>query len=94
MDRQPAGQDGPKAVKMLEDNLARAPDGVASPAGRKRLPTLRRELADPLQGLRQETDGYRALYHLLPSANAKLSGPNCPLSGSQRSRPRCLLLDR
>lgn len=52
---------GPKAVKMLEDNLARVPDGVVSPAGRKRLPDLRRELADFLKDLRRETDGYRAL---------------------------------
>jgi hypothetical protein len=53
--------DGPTAVKMLEDNLARVPDGVVSPAGRKRLPTLRRELVDFLEDLRRETDGYRAL---------------------------------
>jgi len=53
--------DGPKAVKMLEDNLARVPDGVVSPAGRKRLPTLRQELADFLEDLRGETDGYRTL---------------------------------
>jgi len=52
---------GPKAVKMLEDNLARVPDGVVSPAGRKRLPDLRRELADFLKDLRRETDGYRTL---------------------------------
>jgi uncharacterized protein len=53
--------DGPKAVKMLEDNLARVPDGVVTPAGRERLPTVRRELADFLENLRRETDGYRAL---------------------------------
>lgn len=53
--------DGPKAVKMLEHNLARVPDGVVSPAGRKRLPTLRQELADFLEDLRRETDGYRTL---------------------------------
>ncbi len=53
--------DGPRAVKMLEDNLARVPDGVVSPAGRKRLPTLRQELADFLEDLRRESDGYRAL---------------------------------
>lgn len=52
---------GPEAIKMLEDNLARVPDGVISPAGRKRLPGLRRELADFLKDLRRETDGYRAL---------------------------------
>jgi len=53
--------DGPKAVKMLEDNLARVPDGVVSPAARKRLPTLRQELAVFLEDLRRETDGYRTL---------------------------------
>jgi hypothetical protein len=53
--------DGPKAVKMLEDNLARVPDGVVSPAGRKRLADLQRELADFLKDLRRETDGYRTL---------------------------------
>lgn len=53
--------DGPKAVKMLEENLARVPEGVLSPAGRERLPALRRELADFLRDLRRETDGYRTL---------------------------------
>ena len=53
--------DGPKAVKMLEDNLKRVPPGVVSPAGRKRLPALQRELADFLRDLRKETDGYRTL---------------------------------
>lgn len=53
--------DGPKAARMLEDNLARVPDGVVSPAGRKRLPALRQELADFLKDLRRETDGYRTL---------------------------------
>jgi HD superfamily phosphodiesterase len=53
--------DGPKAVKMLENNLARVPEGVVSPAGRKRLPTMRQELADFLEDLRRETDGYRTL---------------------------------
>jgi HD superfamily phosphodiesterase len=52
---------GPKAAKILEDNLARVPDGVVSPAGRKRLPDLQRELADYLKDLRRETDGYRTL---------------------------------
>jgi uncharacterized protein len=53
--------DGPKAVKLLEKNLARVPDGVISPAGRKRLPALQRELADFLENLRRETDVYRTL---------------------------------
>ncbi|HYM42328.1 MAG TPA: HD domain-containing protein [Steroidobacteraceae bacterium] len=53
--------DGPKAVNMLEKNLARVPDAVVSPAGRQRLPALQRQLADFLRDLRQETDGYRTL---------------------------------
>jgi HD domain-containing protein len=53
--------DGPTAVKMLEENLARVPDGVVSAAGRARLPALQRELADFLRDLRRETDGYRTL---------------------------------
>lgn len=53
--------DGPQAVKLLEENLARVPAGVVSPAGRRRLPDLQRELADFLAELRRETDGYRTL---------------------------------
>ncbi|HWZ61797.1 MAG TPA: HD domain-containing protein [Steroidobacteraceae bacterium] len=53
--------DGPTAVKMLEENLARVPDGVVSAAGRARLPALQKELADFLGDLRRETDGYRTL---------------------------------
>ena len=53
--------DGPKAVRMLEANLARVPDGVVSPAGRRMLPALRQELEDFLANLRRETDGYRTL---------------------------------
>jgi len=59
----PAGgdPDGPKAVKMLEDNLASVPAGVRSPAARRRLPRLQQELARFLKELRQETDDYRNL---------------------------------
>ena len=53
--------DGPKAVKMLEDNLAQVPSRVLSPAGKKRVPLLQRELADFLKDLRRETDDYRTL---------------------------------
>ena len=53
--------DGPKAVRLLEKNLARVPGGVVSPAGRKRLPALQRELAEFLEDLRRETDAYRTL---------------------------------
>jgi hypothetical protein len=53
--------DGPKAVKMLEDNLAQVPSRVLSPAGRKRVPLLQQELAAFLNDLRRETDDYRML---------------------------------
>ena len=53
--------DGPKMVKMLEENLAKVPPGVVSPAGKKRLPSLQKELATFLQDLRRETDNYRTL---------------------------------
>jgi HD superfamily phosphodiesterase len=53
--------DGPKAVKMLEDNLARVPSRVLSPAGKKRMPPLQQELAQFLKDLRRESDDYRML---------------------------------
>jgi uncharacterized protein len=53
--------DGPKVVKMLEENLAKVPAGVVSPAGKKQLPRLQQELATFLQDLRRETDNYRTL---------------------------------
>jgi len=53
--------DGPKAVKMLEDNLAQVPSRVLSPAGKKRVPRLQQELAEFLKDLRRETDDYRVL---------------------------------
>ena len=53
--------DGPKVLKMLEENLAKVPAGVVSPAGKKRLPSLQKELATFLEDLRRETDGYRTL---------------------------------
>lgn len=53
--------DGPKAVKMLEDNLTQVPSRVLSPAGKKRVPLLERELAEFLKDLRRETDDYRTL---------------------------------
>lgn len=53
--------DGPKAVKMLEDNLAKVPAGVVSPAGRSRVPKLQSELSGFLKELRAETDDLRTL---------------------------------
>lgn len=53
--------DGPKSVRMLEDNLAAVPPGVRSPAGQRRLPALRRELAQFLDRLRKETADLKIL---------------------------------
>jgi hypothetical protein len=53
--------DGPKAIKMLDDNLAAVPRRVLSPAGRRRAPALDSELRKFLQDLRRETDNLRTL---------------------------------
>jgi hypothetical protein len=53
--------DAPRAVRMLEDNLAKVPSRVLSPAGRARVPKLSEELKDFLENLGRETDGYRTL---------------------------------
>ena len=53
--------DGPKAVKMLEDNLAQVPAGVVSGAARRRRPGMRAELARFLKELRSETDNLKTL---------------------------------
>ena len=53
--------DGLAAAKMLEDNLAKVPARVISPAGRRRVPRLKAELADYLKDLRRETDDLRTL---------------------------------
>jgi uncharacterized protein len=53
--------DGPKAVKMLEDNLAKVPPRVLSPAGRARLPQRTAELEEFLKDLKRESDNFLAL---------------------------------
>jgi len=53
--------DGPKAVKMLEENLASVPQGVRSPAARRRVPALQAELREYIENLKRETDGLRTL---------------------------------
>jgi len=53
--------DGPAAVKMLDENLAKVPPRVLSPAGRARVPRLRAELQRFLEDLRRETDGLATL---------------------------------
>ena len=52
---------GPKAVKMLEDYLAKVPPRVLSPAGRKLLPQRKAELEQFLKDLRRESDNLRTL---------------------------------
>ena len=53
--------DAPRAVRMLEENLANVPSRVFSPAGRARVAKLSGELQEFLQNLGRETDGYRTL---------------------------------
>jgi HD superfamily phosphodiesterase len=53
--------DGPKAVKMLEDNLKNVPKRVLSPAGRARLAPRKAELEQFLRDLRRESGDLRTL---------------------------------
>ena len=53
--------DGPKAVKMLEDNLKTVPARVLSPAGRAMVPARTAELAAFLDDLRRESENLRTL---------------------------------
>jgi HD superfamily phosphodiesterase len=53
--------DGPKAAKMLEDNLERVPRRVLSPAGRAQVAPRKAELEQFLKDLRRETDNLRTL---------------------------------
>ncbi len=53
--------DGPKAVKMLEDNLKSVPSRVLSPAGRAMVPPRKAELEAFLKDLRRESDNLRTL---------------------------------
>jgi HD superfamily phosphodiesterase len=59
----PHGADptGPKAASMLEDNLAKVPARVLSPAGRARLPQRQAELERFLKDLKRESDDFRTL---------------------------------
>jgi HD domain len=52
---------GPKAVAMLEDNLAKVPTRVVSPAGRAMMPHRKAELEQFLKDLRLESDNLRTL---------------------------------
>ncbi len=53
--------DGPAAVQMLEENLAKVPSRVLSPAGRARVPRLQAELGKFLSDLRRETHNLSTL---------------------------------
>ena len=53
--------DGPKAVKMLEDNLKNVPQRVLSPAGRARVAPRKAELEQFLRDLRRESEDLRTL---------------------------------
>jgi len=52
---------GPKAVKMLEENLAKVPARVVSPAGRAMMPQRKAELEQFLKDLRRESDNLSTL---------------------------------
>ncbi|MEP6883286.1 MAG: HD domain-containing protein [Gammaproteobacteria bacterium] len=52
---------GPKAVKMLEDNLKNTPSRVLSPAGRALVPARKAELEAFLKELRHETENLKTL---------------------------------
>jgi hypothetical protein len=47
--------DGPAMVQMLERNLASAPDGVVSPAGRALVPARKAELAKFIESLKAQS---------------------------------------
>ncbi len=53
--------DGPKAVKLLEENLKAVPARVLSPAGRARVAPLKAELEKFLSDLKRETENIRTL---------------------------------
>jgi HD superfamily phosphodiesterase len=53
--------DGPKAVKMLEDNLKSVPARILSPAGRARVGPRKAELEGFLRDLRRESENLRTL---------------------------------
>ena len=53
--------DGPKAVKMLEDNLKDVPSRVFSPAGKAMVPARKAELERYLKDLRSESENSKTL---------------------------------
>jgi HD superfamily phosphodiesterase len=61
IDSKGGSPDGPQAVKMLEDNLAKVPSRVLSPAGRARVEARRKELEEFLKSLHEETESLQTL---------------------------------
>jgi HD superfamily phosphodiesterase len=53
--------DGPKAVKMLQDNLDQVPQRVVSPAGRAMVGQRKSELMEFLKELKTESADFRTL---------------------------------
>jgi hypothetical protein len=53
--------DGPKAMKMIDENLEKVPARVISPAGRALLPKREAELRRFVEELRRESDDLRTL---------------------------------
>lgn len=53
--------DGPKVVKMLEENLEKVPPRVVSPAGRALVGSRQKELSVFLEELKRESANYRKL---------------------------------
>ncbi|MGO8856061.1 MAG: HD domain-containing protein [Steroidobacteraceae bacterium] len=53
--------DGPKVVKMLQDNLDQVPQRVVSPAGRAMVGQRKSELVEFLKELKSETADFRTL---------------------------------
>ena len=61
VDPKGASPDGPKAAKMLEDNLHKVPARVLSPAGRAMMAARKAELEAFLEDLRRESANLRTL---------------------------------
>jgi HD superfamily phosphodiesterase len=61
VDPQGGEPDGPAMAKRLEDNLAKVPDRVVSPAGRALVPARKAELDEFLKQLRRESRDYQDL---------------------------------
>lgn len=53
--------DGPRAVKMLEDNLRSVPERIFSPAGKAMMPSRKAELETYLLELRRESENLQTL---------------------------------